>query len=89
MLVNWLDWAAIATEDCTSTFCLSGSVRCSLDRSLYASAMPPASSAGLTIRLPDDRRARRFRRASFALKRLNEAVVAVTVLLTTIGMDLD
>ena len=88
MLVNWLDWATIAAEDCTSTFCLAASVRCSLDRSLYATAMPPASSAGLTIRLPDDKRARLFRRASFVLERLNEAVVAVTILLTTIGMDL-
>ena len=49
--------------------------------------MCPASSAGLTIRLPDDRRARLFRRASFALERLKEAVVAVTLLLTTIGMS--
>ena len=49
--------------------------------------MPQGSSTGLTIRLPDDRRVKLFRRASFALERLNEAVVAVTLLFTTIGIS--
>jgi len=48
--------------------------------------MPPASSAGLTIRLPEDNLAKLFRNASLALERLNDAVVALLLVFTTIGM---
>jgi hypothetical protein len=53
---------------------------------LYATARPPASSAGLTIRLPEDNLAKLFRRESLARDRLNEAVVALVFVFTTIGM---
>ena len=38
------------------------------------------------IRLPEDNRERLFRSASFACDKLNDAVVAVTLLFTTIGI---
>ena len=56
--------------------------------SFIDTANPPASSAGDTIRLPEDSRARLLRRASLARDRLNEALVALVFVLTTIGMVL-
>ena len=50
--------------------------------------MPPASSAGSTIRFPDDNRARLFLSESFARDKLKDAVVADELLFTTIGMSL-
>ena len=38
------------------------------------------------MRLPDESRPRLFRKASFALDKLNEAVVAAEFVFTTIGM---
>ena len=61
-------------------------MRCNLELILYATDKPPASSAGLTIRLPDESRARLLRNASFALDKLNDATVAVVLLFTTIGI---
>jgi hypothetical protein len=48
--------------------------------------MPPASSAGLTIRFPDERRAKLLRNASLACDKLNDAVVAVELLFTTMDI---
>jgi hypothetical protein len=48
--------------------------------------MPPASSAGLTILLPDDNLAKLLRMASLARERLNDVMVAVVLLFTTIGI---
>ena len=48
--------------------------------------MPPASSAGSTIRLPDDNRAKLLRSESFARDKLKDAVVADELLFTTIGI---
>ena len=48
--------------------------------------MPPASSAGLTIRLPDDNLAKLFLRESLARDRLSEAVVALMLVFTTIDI---
>ena len=61
-------------------------MRLNLELSLYATARPPASSAGLTIRLPEDSRARLFRNDVLALDRLNDAVVAVVLVFTVIGI---
>jgi hypothetical protein len=53
---------------------------------LYATASPPASSAGLDIRLPDDKRPKLLRKASLFRLRLNDASVAEALLFTTIGI---
>jgi hypothetical protein len=57
-----------------------------LESSLYATAKPPASSAGLTIRLPEDNLAKLFLNESLACDKLKEAVVADELLFTTIGI---
>jgi len=46
-------------------------VRPTLELSLYATANPPASSAGLLIRLPEDSLPKLLRNASLARLRLN------------------
>jgi hypothetical protein len=61
-------------------------VRDKRESSFDATARPAASSAGFTIRLPEDSRAKLFRNASFAVVKLNEAVVAVELVLTDIDI---
>ena len=62
-------------------------MRLRVDSILYATAIPPASSDGELIRLPDDRADLDFfRNASLARLRLNDASVADELLFTTIGI---
>ena len=67
-------------------FSCTRSTRFKRDRSLSATARPPASSAGLTMRLPDDNLPKLLRRAALAAESSKLAVVAEVFVFTVNGI---